>query len=268
MCQQWFSFKKIECNHDHKETRTNVVKDRPNRDPSTESDRYKRAILWTRMFENQNLKRPTFANLIIFLSRLLVGLPKKLVDVIFVMGSANPNAMETFSKEKEIVNNMVETPKDAFAHYGIVQFGKTGETKIPLGDHGNKKTLKERVKKLPWKEGKSLDNGIKTAGKEFEDNGRPKARKVLVVFIDGNDDSTKDKLKKEAEPLKKKNIKIVPVILGENVDKEKVKPFLPKKKKPKKGKDPKRLSEQIAEETFNGENLPSLFRSFVLFFRL
>ena len=169
------------------------------------------------------------------------------------MGATDPKAKETFNKEKQIVNKMVDTPKDAFVKYGVVQFDKMGETKIPLGDYPNEKELKERVKKLPLKEGKSLDEGIKKAGEEFEKNGRPKARKILVVFMDGNDDSDKEKLKKVAEPLKKKNVKIIPVVLGENVMEEKVKPLLPKKKKPKKGKDPSNLSEQIAEDAFNGK---------------
>ena len=171
------------------------------------------------------------------------------------MGAADPKAKETFNKEKQIVNKMVDTPKDAFVKYGVVQFDKMGETKIPLGDYPNEKELKERVKKLPLKEGKSLDEGIKKAGEEFEKNGRPKARKILVVFMDGNDDSDKEKLKKVAEPFKKKNVKIIPVVLGENVMEEKVKPLLPKKKKPKKGKDPTILSEQISEDAFNGKVL-------------
>jgi len=117
------------------------------------------------------------------------------------------------------------------------------------------------VKKLPFKERKSLGEGVKSAGKEFEKNGRPKARKIMVVFLDGNDESTKDALKKVAEPLKKKKIKIIPVVMGENVDEEKLKPLLAKKKKPKKGKDPKKLAEEIAEELFNGK-----FRYYFLVF--
>jgi hypothetical protein len=74
----------------------------------------------------------------------------------------------------------------------------------------------------------------------------------MVVFIDGNDNSTKDALKKVAEPLKKKNIKIIPVVLGENVDEEKLKPLLANKKKPKKGKDPKKVADEVAEEILNG----------------
>ena len=184
---------------------------------------------------------------------LNLGLPKKLVDVIFVMGSADPNGRDTLSKEKIIVNDMIEKPKDAFVKYGVVEIDKTGSVKVPLGDYEDEKELKENVKKLPFKERKSLDAGIKSAGKEFEKNGRPKARKIMVVFIDGNDDSTKDALKKVAEPLKKKKVKIIPVVLGENVDEEKLKPLLAKKKKPKKGKDPKKLADEVAEETFNGK---------------
>ena len=169
------------------------------------------------------------------------------------MGSADPNGKSTLTKEKVIANDIIEQPKDAVVKYGVVQFEKTGQVKVPLGDYEDEKELKENVKKLPFKEGKSLDEGIKSAGKEFDKNGRPKARKVMVVFVDGNDDSTKDKLKKVAEPLKKKKVKIIPVVLGESVDEEKIKPLLEKKKKPKKGKDPKKLVDEIAEEAFNGK---------------
>jgi hypothetical protein len=169
------------------------------------------------------------------------------------MGSADPNGRETLTKEKVIANNIIEKPKDAFVKYGVVQFEKIGSVKVPLGDYDNEKELKENVKKLPFKEGTSLNEGIKSAGKEFEKNGRPKARKIMVVFIDGNDDSTKDALKKVAEPLKKKNVKIIPVVLGENVDEEKLKPLLAKRKKPEKEKDPKKLAEEVAEEAFNGK---------------
>lgn len=174
------------------------------------------------------------------------------MDLIFVMGSADPNGKETLTKEKIIVNDMIEKPKDAFVKYGVVQFDKTGSVKVPLGDYEDEKELSEKVKKMSVKEGKALDEGIKSAGEEFEKNGRPKSRKVMVVFIDGNDDSSKEKLKKVAEPLKKKNVKIIPVVLGENVEEEKVEPLLAKKKKPKKGKDPKKLAGEVAEEAFNG----------------
>ena len=183
----------------------------------------------------------------------MLGIPKKLLDVIFVMGSAEPNIEETLAKEKLIVNDIIGKPNNAFVKYGVVQFEMDGSVKVPLGDYKDENELNDRVNKLPLKEGKALDEGIKSAGEEFEKNGRPKARKVMVVFIDGNDDSTEDKLKKVAEPLKKKNIKIIPVILGENVDEEKLKPLLPKRKKPKKGKDPKKLGEEVAEEVLKGK---------------
>ena len=175
------------------------------------------------------------------------------MDVIFVVGSADPNGTETLFKEKVIVNDVIDKPKDAFVKYGVIELDKTGTVKVPLGNYKDEKELKENVKKLPFKERKSLDEGVKSAGKEFEKKGRPKARKIMVVFLDGNDDSTKDALKKVAEPLKKKKVKIIPVVLGENVDEEKLKSLLPKKKKPKKGKDPKKLAEEVTQEAFNGK---------------
>ena len=171
-----------------------------------------------------------------------------------MMGSSDPTGKSTLTKEKILVNNIIDKPKDGFVKYGVVELDKNGTVKVPLGDYEDEKELKDNVKKIPFKERKSLDEGIKSAGKEFDKNGRPKARKIMVVFIDGNDDSTKDQLDKVAKPLKKKNVKIIPVVLGENVDEEKLKPWLGKKKKPKKEKDPVKLAEEVAEEIFNGRN--------------
>ena len=184
---------------------------------------------------------------------LFLGLPNKLLDVMFVMGSAEPNSEKMWMKEKFIVKDIVEKPTNDFVKYGVVQFDKSGSVKIPLGEYTDENELKGQVDKLPLKNGKALDEGIKSAGEEFDKNGRPKARKIMVVFIDGNDDSTKDQLDKVAKPLKKKNVKIIPVVLGENVDEEKLKPLLPKEKKPKKGKDPRKLAEEVAEEVFKGK---------------
>ena len=181
-----------------------------------------------------------------------IGQPEKLLDVIFVMGSANPKARDTFNEEKEIVVNLIDTPKDTLVQYGIVQFGKRAETKLRLGGEDDEEKLKEYVKVLPWKEeGKSLHEGIKKASMEFEKNGIPSARKVLIVFIDGNDDTDKNDLAKVTKPLKDKNIEIIPVVMGD-VDEEKIKELTPKNKKTKKGKDPKELSEKIAEEALIG----------------
>ena len=178
------------------------------------------------------------------------------------MGSANPKARDTFNEEKQIVINLIKTPKDTDAKYGIVQFDDEAETKIPLGSNDDEEKLKEYVKILSWKEeGKSLDEGIKKAAMEFEKNGRPTARKVLIVFVDGNDDSDKEDLAEVTRPLKTKNVEIISVVMGD-VDEEKINELTPKNKKPKKGKDPKELSELVAEEALNG-NLQDYFTKYM-----
>lgn len=181
------------------------------------------------------------------------GLPQKLVDVIFVMGAASPKAKETFDKEKEIANKMVDIPKDSSVKYGVVQFGQESKTKVPLGDYTDEDELKKQVRSLQWEEeGTSLDEGIKNAGEEFEKNGRPKAHRVLVVFMDDNDENDEEQLKKVAEPLKNTNVEIIVVALRD-VDENKAKALIPKTKKPKKGKDPKELSELVGEDAFDGK---------------
>ena len=168
------------------------------------------------------------------------------------MGSANPKAKDTFDEEKEIVVNLIKMPKDTSAKYGIVQFGEEADTKIPLGSKDDEEKLTEYVKILPWKEeGKSLDKGIKRAAMEFEKNGRPGAQKVLIIFVDGNDENDEEDISEAARPLKNKNIEIIPVVMGD-IDEDKIKQLTPKNKKPKRGKDPKELTELVAEEALIG----------------
>lgn len=169
------------------------------------------------------------------------------------MGSADPNGRDNWMKEKRIMNDIIEKPKDAFVKYGVVETDPIGSIHVPLGVYEDEKKLKESVKKIPFKERRNLDEGIKNAGNEFEKNGRPEARKIMIVFIDGKDVSTVEELKKVTEPLKKKNVKIIPVVLEDNVDKDKLKPLLHDNKKAKKGKDPKKLADEVSEETFNGK---------------
>lgn len=183
---------------------------------------------------------------------LLIYPSEKRLDVIFVMGSAKPQAKDKFDEEKEIVINLIKTPKDANVKYGVVQFGEKAETKIPLGSEDDERKLEKFVQILQWQEeGKSLDKGIKKAAMEFEISGRPNARKVLVIFVDGNDDSSKEDLAQVTRPLKNNDVEIIPVLVGD-VDEDKIKVVVPKNKKPIKGKDPKELSELVAEEAFNG----------------
>ena len=146
---------------------------------------------------------------------------------------------------------MIDTPKDGYAEYGVVQFGKEATVKIPLGHYKDEDEFKKLVKVLPWsEEGEELDDAIKKAGEELKKNGRAGSKKVLVVFFDGNVKIDKDKLKETVAPLKK-DILVIPVVLGD-VDDDKVEELTPKDKKPIKGDDPKELAEITSEEIFNG----------------
>lgn len=169
------------------------------------------------------------------------------------MGSAEPNIEETMDKEKLIVNEIIEKPKDSLVKYGVVQFGNNASVKIPLGDYLDESQLKDHIRKLSLTDGRALNKGIETAGNEFEKNGRPKARQIMVVFIDGNDKSSGDELAKVARHLHEKDIKIIPVVLKDNVRKEKLKPLLLNNKTPIKGKDPQSLAHEAAEEVLKGE---------------
>jgi hypothetical protein len=55
----------------------------------------------------------------------------------------------------------------------------------------------------------------------FEKEGRPKARKILVVFSDGKLPTNVEDIKRFKKPLEKKNIKVISVTVGDNVEEDK-----------------------------------------------
>ena len=50
------------------------------------------------------------------------------------MGSSGLYAQDKLEAEKETATKLIDKPRDGFVNYGVVLFGKTGETKIPLDD--------------------------------------------------------------------------------------------------------------------------------------
>lgn len=183
---------------------------------------------------------------------------KEMVDLVFAFGSTGRDAIKLFEKEKEAAKVMIDNENEKDILYSTIVYGEDASLKSIFNDTLEKAKVKEFIDTLAWKdEGKKLDHALVEADKVFKKHGRPKARKITVVFVTGRADATTNELKKAAKKLHDNQVKIIVVKLGTDPDDKQLevvtaKKNIVKKKRPIK---PKELAELIEEQVKKGEQL-------------
>lgn len=168
------------------------------------------------------------------------------------MGASNP---DHFEKPKQAVLEVVRTNKNSDVMYEVIQYGKDVTVRKSLGEKMDKKTLTAFLRTISWKEpGEALLDSVREAKVSFERYGRPKARRILVVF---SDDKVKESLaavKEVGNDLQTAGIKIVGVLVRNRGDEEKIRKL--SGEKPLKIDDvdePGKTGRDIAEEILKGK---------------
>ena len=174
---------------------------------------------------------------------------------MFAFGSTGRDSIPLFEKEKEAAKVMIDNEKVKDILYATIVYGNDALLKSKFNDMPDKARVKEFIDTLTWKdEGKKLDHALVEADKVFKEHGRPKARKITVVFVTGTADATTSELKKAAKKLNDNKVKIVVVKLGTDPDDKQLEAITPEKNivKKKKTTKPKELAEFIEEVVKKG----------------
>ncbi len=197
----------------------------------------------------------SYKNLLFFLSETK---EEPLVDLVFVFGSTGKEAVTWFGKEKEIAKKMIDNEREKDTLYGTIVYGKDTFVKSKFKDMTNKADVKSFIDDLSWEsDGEKLDHALVQTDKLFKDHGRPKARKITVVFVSGKADATTNELKKAAKKLNDNEVKIIVVKLGTDTDDKQLVAIKPKKDivKVNKTDDPEKSAEIIDEQRMKGKTI-------------
>jgi hypothetical protein len=179
---------------------------------------------------------------------------KEVVDLVFAFGSTGEDAKPLFEKEKQAAKIMIDNEKDKDILYSTIVYGRDASLKSKFNDLPDKGKVKEFIDTLAWTdEGKKLDHALVETDKVFKEHGRPKARKITVVFVTGKADATTNELKKAAKKLNDNEVKIVVVKLGTDPDDKQLEAITPtknivKKKKPIKSKELAEFIEELVKK--------------------
>ena len=140
---------------------------------------------------------------------------KKLLDVIFVLGSSGLRGSDDLETQKKTVEKFINTQKITDAIYGLIYYGKVPEVVLSLKEKSRDQKLRDTMKHVSWKEeGKSLPEALEKANDMFKKEGRPFSRKVLIFFT--NEDPERP-LDNSSKILKDNDVKVIPVAVGDDI---------------------------------------------------
>jgi hypothetical protein len=143
------------------------------------------------------------------------------LDLAFAVSATAANADNTFAQMKETINSIVEKYGSNKIHYGFIVFGSTASIKVNLGEEfPSDEKLKNFIASTPRTRGRpSLDNALNEAKTLFEGRAaRPKAKKVLVIILDKQSDTSSSVIQSRAKSVMDKGVKVIPVAIGNEVD--------------------------------------------------
>ena len=157
---------------------------------------------------------------------------KRPLEIVFTMGSANPNGRTIFNWQKNIVKGMLDlyTPKlnplstsnlkpYQSVVYGVIVYGDKAVPVVKIGQIPDTKQLGTFVDQLSWPgEGTSFEEGLVQAEKLFHQSSNKNPRKVLVLFVNDRSDVDSSTLKELVERLMEKGIELRVIAVGDRID--------------------------------------------------
>ena len=157
---------------------------------------------------------------------------KRPLEIIFTMGSANPNGRTIFNCQKNIVKGMLDlyTPElnplstsnlkpYQSVVYGVIVYGDKAVPVVKIGQIPDTKQLGTFVDQLSWPgEGTSFEEGLVQAEKLFHQSSNKNPRKVLVLFVNDRSDVDSSTLKELVERLMEKGIELRVIAVGDRID--------------------------------------------------
>ena len=120
---------------------------------------------------------------------------------------------------KDIIKSMIDRYGTSSIQYAVITFGNVPITRISfntafIGDEA----LKSLIDSVRKSSGAFLNRALRGAKNFFELQGRPNAKKVLVVITDKKSRSSLSNVANEAKILEEEDIKVIPVALGSESD--------------------------------------------------
>lgn len=154
------------------------------------------------------------------------------IDLVFAISASSTEAKETFELMKETLLSIVSEHGAENIRYTVMTYGSVTRTIVDFQDtFPNEQALLKKLESLSAVGGTpDLDLALADAKKAFEAPGaRPDAKKILVFLVDNKSGSTEEDVLKSAMSLEEAGVKVIPVGIGSEVDREELEKTTPLK---------------------------------------
>ena len=155
------------------------------------------------------------------------------IDIVFAVSASSTEAEDTLQLMKDTMQSIVSTHGAENIHYTVVSYGAETRTIVDFQDtFPDEEALIEKLKSLSAVAGTpDLDLALAEAKKAFEAPGaRINAKKILVIIVDNSSGSTEEDVLKSAIALEDSEVKVIPVGIGSQVNREELEKTTPYKK--------------------------------------
>ena len=155
------------------------------------------------------------------------------IDIVFAVSTSSTEAEDTLQLMKDTIQSIVSTHGAENIHYTVVSYGAETRTIVDFQDtFPDEEALIEKLESLSAVAGTpDLDLALAEAKKAFEAPGaRINAKKILVIIVDNSSGSTEEDVLKSAIALEDSEVKVIPVGIGSQVNREELEKTTPYKK--------------------------------------
>ena len=148
----------------------------------------------------------------------ITGQEERDVDIIFALGSSDPNGAKVFEQEKVLTNYLISQQKATKTRYGIITYSNDASTQVPMQSSTDIYRLQDQVRTLKWPGiGSGVDTALKQASSVFQ-SSKPGSRKLLVIFMSGKASAPSSSLRQAVRPLVNQGVRVLLIGYGNQLD--------------------------------------------------
>ena len=181
------------------------------------------------------------------------------LDLVFAISATSEDTVETFQLMTSAIDSLLQNYDSSNIRYGVLVYGDDANVVVHLKNHTDAAQIQEQLTTiLSSLGGTALDKALEAAAVMFAQAGdREDADRVLVIMTDESSALDGDVVVGATKPLEQMAVKIIPVLVGDDVQ---PKEFVKVTSKDniittKKDEDPENLSEEIMERVISKYSL-------------
>lgn len=145
-----------------------------------------------------------------------IGVISQKADIVLVLGASDPEKLET---TKNLATKIIDMIPSKDTRFAIVQYWQYGMVISEFIQSDNKPVVLERIRgRVKYIKGSNVHSGLLEADNLLQNAGRPDAQQKIVLFTSGRAINTRTQLKNVGNSLRDKNVKVIVVTVGDDVD--------------------------------------------------